>query len=518
MSLGAYYRSLLTLEPSSGGTYVAPPGLAKHVNFRNLLNPTIQTPTVTPQPEEVRPTGDGVFCDVSTLNGWNNAMWNVKPGDVIRIKKTIYHPITARFDKYGIAGANMRQQGTAENPITIICMPGVWIDPKNINNNTGAFDLVNVENVNLIGVRVRNSQFGIRLMNVEGASNSQPVRVAHCKAEYLGHSGIAVGGWFQPITSSGGTPTGNDGDEWGFSKYILLEGNTVNRTGTAVGATSYGEAYYLGHGGIPGWIGRAEEVTLRYNTGSFFTADGVDIKPGCNRVRVLDNLFFAAAAHNGAMINALYIGLGIDDKPAWADADPEIYIEGNRCYDLNISLVEVPTSSQLMYLGHSGVRTANNLFWRYPSGSTPFNPAIVLRIEKPEAQFGTYPTWLLNNLYWGRGFENRGHGNPLVGAITLGSWFTDLNNITPVGYGGGQHTAAVAGTDFEGDIFADVNYVDSIEWGLNGIGSGFDLKAASGLVAAGTAFTSADLWYDEDISQRDIPGVSPNPGPFQPFV
>jgi len=507
-----YYNALNTIGGlvNAGPPFVGAP-VDKFVNFRSTTNPVTQSPEVTLNRDSIRPTGSGVFRDVTNTSTWLTALSEANPGDVIRIINSIPARLNYRGNKYGIPGANA-VSGTAANPITIMCASdNIWINPNNQSNNNGALDIQNVDYVNVVGVNVKNSQFGIRVMNVEGESDSNPVRIAHCNVQDMGHSGISIQGWFQAITASGGTPLAGDENKNGFSQYILVENNYVTRTGRT--DTEYGEGIYFGKGSAPGWISNCRDFTARYNFIEHFTSDGFDVKPGCYNFRVLDNIVKSGAAHFGAPLSLCYVASAIDSRPIWMPADIAGYVEGNRVFDLNLSEQQMSTSDQLCYYGMSGLRLANNIFWAYPDGSGSFNAAVVARIEKAESDFGTATSWLYNNLYWGRGFENRGYGASPT-PLTLGAWFTDLNNIYASGYSGGQHAASASDFDFTVPAVGDNGAANNFG---EGYGSAFDLDALSSLVGAGTVFTSSNLWLDEDISQRAIPGVTPNPGPFQEY-
>jgi len=499
MSILAYYRAshLLKNIAQIGPTYdAATPD--KYVNFR-----------VAPEYTAPKPIGSGRYRDVLNSATWDIAIAAAQPGDVIRIRANIPRNLTARGNKYGIGGANM-SEGTDGAPIVITCDPSVWINPNDTSNNVGALDIINIDHVHAVGVNVKNSQFGIRCMNVEGSA-SNPVRVAYCTVEDIGHAGIAMQGWWTTITGSGGTPSAGSGNEYGFSRHLLCEANNVTRTGRT--DTEYGEGIYFGRGSTPGWVSFCDNFVARYNNISHFTSDGIDVKPGCTQFKVHDNVVRSGQAHFGAPLSLCYVASGIDSLPGWMPADIEGYVEGNRVFDLNLSETGGTTSNQLCYFGMSGLRLANNIFWAYPDSTTPFYAAVVARIEKDAADFGTATSWLYNNLYWGRGFENRGYGASPT-PLTLGAWFTDLNNIYSSGYSGGQHTATSSDFDYTVAAVGENDSADDNGWGF---GANFDLANASGLQGAGTAFTSSNLFIDADISQRSIPGVTPNPGPFQAY-
>lgn len=518
MSLQAYYRSLRTGTNIGGGAL--PSTGAKRVIFRSLSSPSMQLPPVTPKVPVPGPGGR--YRDVANFSNWQTAMAAAIPGDVIRITNTITSPLQARGGKYNLWGSNMHTSplgGADGNPIIITCAdPSIYINPNNMANGQVALDMKNNDHVWAVGVNVKRSTFGIRCLNWEGSA-ANPARISHCKSEELGHNAYQVQGWWQTIAGSGGTPPPGAGNESGFSKHFIVEYNHARDTGNTL--THGGEAFYFGKGdgpaGFVGWYGWASDGLVRGNVGEDFTSDGYDVKPGCRNIKLLHNVARRGVSDAGAFMNCLYVAGMIDDKPAWVNFDPEIYVEQNILYDLNLSRTTLPTSDQLAYIGQSGVRYSNNIHFAYPNGLTPFNAGLKLRMEKPEAQFGTYDTIVRNNLFWGRGVENVGYGpSGTPTALTLGAWYTQENNIVPVGYGGGEQFAATNGSDFEGIIEA-IGDNGTAEWNTDGHGSGFDLKLASALRGTGTAFTVADLELEEDISQRTVPVVTPNPGPYQDF-
>lgn len=520
MSYLGYWNALATIEGFKGNTGVASVTPDKFVQFRSATSPLIQSPPVSQYPPVPGPGGQ--YRDVFDGFTFQQAAGAVVPGDVIRILQTVPQPLLLRGNKYGIDGANMTSMGHEDNPIQVYTVPEAWIDPGDISNGVPALDINNTEHVHPIGVQVRNSQFGIRFMNVDGTSNAKPNRTAFCKLENLGHAAMAHQGWYRLITASNGTPPNGIGNELGYSKYHLVEYNMVNDPGRL--ATQFGECFYAGKGAGPtgynGWYGYCDEITYRGNEANGFTADGFDIKPGCRRIRILHNLVASGAAHFGAPLSILYVANTIDVKPAWMDTvDPEVYIEQNRIFDLNLSLIQGSTAPWMMYGGQSGIRAANNLFWAWPQGSSPFNAAIRLRMEQQlAAAYGTFPTWYVHNTFWGRGVENAGWGTVAGGGVTafvLGAWYNQRNNIYATGTSGGEHAADSA--DFEADVPA-VGTLDDAAWSTFGFGSAFDLKDASDLVGDGTAFDASQLWLpNEDISQRTLAHTGANPGAFQPY-
>jgi len=513
MGLNGYLNSLCTIShPYAGPIYIGAP-TPKYVGYRNDILPRNQVPECTPLPENITPTGSGRFRDALNLSTWNTCVNNAQPGDVIRIINSIPRNLTARGTKYNLPGGTA-VDGTEEDPITVISVDDSWIDPGDVSNGYNGLEIAGLDHWNVVGVNVKNSQNGIALINVEG-TESYPVRVARCKVQNIGRAGIIFKGWWQPVVASNGVAPIGDGNSYGYSKYILCEKNDITLVGRSSSADGIG--IELGLKGTPGWISYANEFIIRYNEISHFTSSGISPWPGCRNFAIHDNIIRSGAAHDGAPLNLCYMVSDIDSKPGWMPGDILGYVEGNRVFDLNISETTDISNDYMCMMGMSGLRIANNLFWAYPDGVSPYNPAIVKQAPKVGtpalADYGTATTWLRNNLYWGKGYEDLGYGT--FGTPWVWGSFSRINDIYASGYSGGQH-AATSG-DFDGALEA-VGYIDGADNNGWGYGSSFDLADLSPLVGAGTAFTVADLFIERDISQRIIPASTPNPGPFQSYL
>ena len=504
----AHAHFLLVAHSAHDGDVTSP---TQSVSFRQYGSPASPTPSLTPLPANIEhgsggtiyAAGAGTSHLVASVSDWNTAVAAAAPGDLIRITANINSGLVYRGSKYGISGAN-GVDGAAGNPIIITCDPGVWIDPMDQGNNTVGLDIRNVDHVWDVGVNVRNAQFGIRHQNWAGTA-SDPVRSAHNTVQDTGHNSLTVQGWFQAIASSGGTPPAGGGNEWGFSEHFVVESNLLQRPGRT--ATQFGECIYLGYGGSPGWISHAKDGTVRYNKVEDWTADGLDCKPGCYRIDILDNEFERGENHFGAALGLCYVAATIDDRPTWFNFDPEIYAEGNRIWDVNVSNTGGTTAPWPVYLGLSGIRFAFNLIWAWQDGSGgTTSHAVRLRIEKPIAQFGTDPTHVVNNTLWsGNGFENVGDNSftPAPGVVVR-------NNIVATGKTGGTHTASVS--DFSAAV-PGLGAGGDAEWLSYGPGSAFDLDPNSPLHGAGTSISDLTFRTSGDISQRAVP-ATPSPGAF----
>ncbi|MEM9204536.1 MAG: hypothetical protein AAGC53_23080, partial [Actinomycetota bacterium] len=368
-----------------------------------------QPPTgVAPLPAAVAPSGSGIERQVTSESEWNTAVAAAQPGDVIRIMNTINTTagLNYRGSKYGITGG-VANDGTATNPIILTAEPGAWIDGGATSNVESMLDVQNADHIWAVGINVRNSRFGMRFQNMEGTATA-PIRIAHCNFEDLGHSAVSVAGWFQDVASSGGTPPAGSGNERGYSRYVILEGNTATRMGRT--DTNFGEGIaYLGTGSAPGWFSYAEFVCIRYNEINEHTADGVDVKPGCKTVYIHDNQYHSGSGHDGATLGIHYSAASYP-RPAWAvGRDPEIWVESNRLYDHNITNPVGSSGPWIAYYGTSGIRMAFNLAWAWSTAAG--HEMTRLRIETSEADYGTDTSHFVNNTAWSNtAFNNAGAG------------------------------------------------------------------------------------------------------------
>lgn len=502
---------------------LATPGTPEHV--LTALGHTDTAPITRAQldgilDDWVTGTG-GTTHNVTDSTSWNTARAAAVPGDLIRVTST-FDPtgdqVSLRGNRYGITGTNLAASpagGSEGLPIICTCADGVWIDANNTASNTALLDLQNCAHVWAVGMNVRDGQFGIRCMNWGGTAGF-PAYVAYCAVENTGHSGLICQGWFQLITSSpGGTPPAGAGNEWGFSQYFVLEENTVD--GVGVIADQFGEAIYLGRGSAPGWVSYAKDGWVRGNRLVDWKADGIDCKPGCHRIRFTDNEIHTGHAVFGSPMGMLYVDASIDDRPAAFDFDPEIYVEGNRVYDSDLTNPHASSVHIMGYIGLSGVRIANNVMWAKPETGT--HAMWRARNEKGTdaatalAEFRNDPTWIVNNTLWGDDtFENAGYGNPFVGPFPVSITFDLRNNICDQASPATGEVDAAA-SDFVGTVPA-IGVAGTADAG-DGAGSGFELDPASSLIGAGVSISDLALAINADILDRPIPASSPNPGAFQ---
>lgn len=478
-------------------------------------HPTPGTPITRAQLDGILDTwvaGTGGTTHIVTSGAtWTTAMANVVPGDLVRVTVDPGVILEARGNKYGISGANMTASpsgGTTSLPIIITCADGVFIDPANTSNNNPALAVNNVSHVWPIGVNVTGSQFGIRFQNTDGTA-SAPVYTAFCNITTTGHAGLIFGGWFQAITTSGGTPPAGAGNEWGFSSYIVAEANTVTDPGEI--ADQFGECVYLGRGSSDdGYKARAHHIWVRYNTLVGCTADYVDIKPGCHHIYSYGNLEYGGGFNSGAANQVLYAYAGVATRPAWYDFDPEIYILFNRIYDGNLTKTVTGSSNYVCQTSFAGVRFAFNECWGFSGDGV----GVRLRTEiaKADSRSSDLEQWVIvNNLMWvGDGLANVGDN---AFSAFDSAWIDARNNLGATTTTNVEATATAS--DFVGNI-PTPGVADPADSG-DGAGSSFDMAPASSLVGSGASVADLDLYVnDRDISQRAVPST-PNPGPFQPI-
>lgn len=508
--------------PGGGGG----PGLAHSVTFRTSTSPGVQDPTRTlslaeiehPDGGTIYAAGAGTTHIITDSTEWTAAVAAAAPGDILKITDVITSTLTYRGDKYGLPSA-AGADGTAGNPIVIACEGDGLIDVSSLTNSVGCLNIYNVDHIWCIGVKTEGSQFGIYARNLDGTA-THPVRFADCEISESGHAGLSFTGWGAAITGSGGTPAAGSGNEWGFSRYILVERCTITNPGRD--ATNFGECIYLGMGSNPGWLSWASDVWIRYNDLDGATADYLDIKPGCKRVWFYGNVCRRGAGHFGSGIQLLYMGSGVDDRPSWADVDPEIFVEHNRFYDWNISTVQGDTSPYGIQVSMCGVTIANNIFYGYGTSGT--DVGVRFRSEKAQANSrttsGSEQLHIINNLFWmDQGFDNvgAGIGGGFTGPVPSG-WIDQRNNLGAPATTGVQYNATDDNDFIDPAAIPTVGTIDAdAQWETYGFGSAFDLALDSELVGAGVSISDVTLHLAQDISQRAIPASSPNPGPFQPF-
>ena len=464
----------------------------------------------------------GTTRNVTSSAEWTTAVGNAVPGDLIRVTTGFDANIDVRGDRYGISGSNLTSSssgGSPGLPIIVTCADGVYVDDNDTSSNAGVLDLTNCEHVWAVGFNVRDGQFGIRCQNW-GGSEGFPAYVAYCDIDNIGDAGLVGEGWFQAITSSGGTPPSGAGNEWGFSNFGVFESNTITDPGRRVGGNP-GEGIYLGHGGSPGWKAYCKDFWVRGNTVTGWTSDAIDVKPGCHRVYITDNELHTGHAINGSPMHLLYVASSIDDRPAAFDFDPQIWVEGNRVYDNDITDANASSVHIMGYVGLSGIRIANNVFWAHPTTAT--HATWRFRNEKGAndtealAEFRADPTWIVNNTCWNDDIvDEGGYG---AGATAWPSTVTDTwdfrNNIREDSGSGTTHGDVEAdSTDFIATVPA-IGAAGDAEWDSYGKGSAFDLDPDSDLVASGESISDLTLFINKDISNRDIPTSNPNPGAFQ---
>ena len=107
---------------------------------------------------------------------------------------------------------------------------------------------------------------------------------------------------------------------------------------------------------------------------------------------------------------------------------------GKRVYDNDITNTNASSAHIMDYIGLSGIRIANNIFWATPDGRPRHVAGPHRKWQQNDtealAEFRNDPTWLINNTCWGDdSFENAGYGNPFVAVMPATITFDPRNNI-----------------------------------------------------------------------------------------
>ena len=319
---------------------------------------------------QVAPVGAGITRTVSSAAEWDAAVAAAAPGDVIRLTATIPQRLIYRGNTDGSGGGGA--SGTATEPIVITADPGVWVDPGNQSSGFGALDVFTVDHVHVVGVSVRNAQFGIRCLQCRGSAGA-PLRIADNTVTSIGHAGINVAGhWTTRSPSS----------------HISVEGNVVAATGRT--GEHYGEGVYVGYGSVE-WIDETSDVTVANNDISETTAEGVDVKPGTRNVVVEGNFIHDLAPRSGGAISAHYVNLTPNPKPWELD---KVVVRNNLIWNVNLAGVS-GSNDWAIWVGHGGVDIIDNTIWGLRNGSS--TRAVRVRATQ---DFGSHPITIQGNTFW----------------------------------------------------------------------------------------------------------------------
>jgi len=341
--------------------------------------------------DAVIPVGAGTTREIGSLAEWDLAVASAKPGDVLRLRADIPAALVYQGGHDGSGGSG--GDGTAQAPIVITAEPGVWIDPGNQNGGRGALDVIAADHVHVVGVSVRNAQFGIRCLQCRG-SVDQPVRIAANRVTLTGHAGIHVGG--HPAS-------------YAPSAWLVVEDNVVDLTGRTAPAS--GEGIYLGSGRAE-WADTTGDVTVRANDISRTGAEGIDIKPGTRGITVEGNAIHDLAPLRGGAISAHYVNRAPNPHPARFDA---VTLRANRIWNLNLG--GTPGSSDsAIWVGHGGVDVVGNWIWGL-RGEPAAARAVWVRSTQ---DFGPHPIQIRGNVFWAvQGWV--AEGQPSGAAIVMAS-------------------------------------------------------------------------------------------------
>ena len=466
----------------------------------------------------------GTTFNVTSAGTWTTALGSAAPGDLVRVTASPGVPLNARAGKFSLTGANM-VDGSPGLPIILTCADGIYNDCGNTANNDVGLDVQNCSHVWVVGFNVRNSQFGIRMQNWSGSAGFPAYR-AYCRTEDTGHNAFQAQGWFQSIASSPGgvIPTdaeiASPGVDWGYSEHFVCESNVAVRPGRI--ADEFGEGFYYGTGtGGGGWHGFCRDFWARGNHAEEYTSDGHDVKPGCYRANLTDLTYSAGYAVSGAPMQLCLVVTANAARPSWFDFDPQIYVEGCRGWDSNITNTNGSSDNIMGYVGLSGIRIANCVTWAHPQTGTHaawrFRNQRGTNDTEAIAEFRTDPTWVVNCTHWGNdSVDLAGYGASPTAFPAAILAAIDLRNIIVDQASPADGEVDAAPADFVATVPA-IGTAGDAEWLTYGPGSAFDLDPDSALIRAGESVADIPFLINEDISQRPIPTSAPSPGAFQPF-
>jgi len=390
-------------------------------------------------PETTIVDGPTTF-EIDTEDRWYDAVATAEPGDVLLLTVTINSRLEYRGGDHN--GRAIGASGTEADPITITALPDVWIDPGNVSNNTAALDIRAVDFVIVDSVNVRGSQFGIRLIEVEGSERT-PSGVINSTVTSIGHSAIAVQA---------------DANTLAPSSHILIDDNNISETGLI--NPRFGEGVYIGIGSVERiYMDESHDVTVSGNRIFSVGAEAVDVKPGTRDIVIEDNMLFDLAPIDGGAISAHYAS---DPNPEPEELD-RVIIRRNRIWNQNLD--GVPGANDwAIWVGHGGVTIEDNLIWGLRD--SPDTRAVRVRAL---ADFGPHPIVIRNNIFW-----------TSVGVVAEGepSGAPNLLSDANIGPTESTGTVAVEPSFFAGSVPAVGSGGDAD--GGTGPGSAFDIAANEG--------------------------------------
>lgn len=343
--------------------------------------------------DAVTPVGAGTTIEVGSLADWDLAVASAQPGDVLRLRADIPGRLVYQGSHHGYSGPGA--DGTARAPIVITADPGVWIDPGNLSSGQAALDVIAVDHVHVVGVNVRNAQFGIRCLQCRG-TDAQPVRIAANRVTLTGHAGIHVGG---------------HGASHAPSSWVVVEDNVVDLTGRTT--ATLGQGIHLGYGGAE-WVDTTGNVTVRGNDISQTGAEGIDIEPGTRDITVENNAVHDLAPLTGGAISAHDVNLVPDPHPARIGA---VTVRANRIW--NLYLGGTPGSDLwAIGVGHGGVDVVQNWVWGL-GGDQAAVRAVRIRASQ---EFGPHPIRIRDNVFWtARGWVAEGQPSGAANVVASGN-------------------------------------------------------------------------------------------------
>jgi hypothetical protein len=252
---------------------------------------------------------------------------------------------------------------------------------NNRMNGDTVLDVTGVRHVDVVGLELTRSQFGIRFMDVQGTASS-PVRVSRLKISDTASTAVKISSYYRIP----GHPL--YGDAHPCQHLILDHSEVTNITG---------EGIYVGTGD-PDWWDQTTDIVIRdCKISNIRNSEGIDVKPYTRRIVVEDNHLWDIDPKDGAAIVA---------NLAWVSDNPNpttsalITIRRNRINNVNPSGA-LDRNAMAIWSGGGGVDVLDNKIWDVKDGrGSPLN------IWAPHQQ--------------GDALENRVRGNIVYAAKGIG--------------------------------------------------------------------------------------------------
>jgi hypothetical protein len=413
-----------------------------------------------PQPN-VLPGPGGQFRNFTDTASFDSAWAAAAPGDVLRQTQTFVGRCNAFTGKSGASG----------NHIKITRVPGVEVIGTNDLNNVGTVDVGRGSFIDVIGMKIRGGQFGLRALSLAG-SPASPCQIGWNEVSHTGHAHLAIQG-----TTLVAPPA------WTPSQWVHCIGNNIHSPSpnvTAGNQRRFNEGLYLGYGSEQ-WVDLTAHIYVGYNEIWDLPSDGIDLKPGVTDVLMeLNDIHSISFVPDLGPIAGISIAYGDAPNPI---GDLAIEARWNRIWNI---VRPAGNTSEVYYnpiiIGQGGVTAYQNAMWEYSTGY-----GIYIRSE---VAFSSATIALHGNTMGVRGYHDD-PGNPGPARNINAADNLRGHNTGNTGLG----TLAATPADWLGPITGLADHGE-------GPGSGFFLNPTSVLNGVGTFSTSLSTRCPDTVDHR----------------